>query len=281
MPLDRRIVLGGIAVGGAGIGFYLYKQNKKKQAAAQQAQQASQAAAQAQYAYGYGSNLSQAGAYGYGGLTYQPYGYGFGPDGLGDYGYGGFTPAEPGYYGAGVATAVPQTATTNAQWSQAAYSALTNAGFDGTTVLAALGQYLIGGNLTSDQASVVQAAIGAEGYPPQAGVGGYPPALKTGGTPGGGQTGTSESSNVGAISNLQASKVTKSGFTVTWNPVPSATGYSWKVGAANQWPNYVKQGQASGTSVTVTGLNAGTQYNFGIQALPGGAGNNIHVTTTR
>jgi hypothetical protein len=259
----------------------MYRQNKKKQAASQAATAASQAST-AGDAYGYGAGAGMY-AYGYGaGQTYSPYGYGFGPQGLGDYGYGGaFTGVGGGYYGAGVAAPVPMVATTNAQWSQAAQSVLTNAGYSGTDVLAALGQYLIGGNLSSAQAGIVSAAIAAEGYPPQEGTDGYPPAMKTGGTTGGGQSGTSESNSVGSISNLQASGVNKSGFTVKWNAVPSATGYAWKVGATTQWPNYVKQGTVTSTSVTVTGLNAGTAYNFGIQALPGGEGNNIHVTTSK
>jgi Fibronectin type III domain len=281
MPVDRRIVLGGIAVGGVAVGYVLYQQNKKKKAqtAAAQAQAAQAAAGQT---YAYGSAGSSNFAYGYGaGQTYMPYGYGYGPEGLGSYGYGGFTPAAGGYYGAGVATEVPTQATTNAQWSQAAYTALTNAGYDGTSVLAALGQYLIGGSLTADQNGIVTAAIAAEGYPPQPGADGYPPAINTGGTPGGGQPGSQTGQYAGAISNLQPSAVTRTGFTVTWNPVPNTTGYHWAVGTTQAWPNYIKQGTSSTPKVVVTGLNPGTAYNFGVQALPGGAGNNIHVTTSR
>jgi hypothetical protein len=181
---DQRLVWGGIAVGGAGIAIYMYRKNKKQQAAAATAQQTSANAgvAGSNYAYGYG--------YGYGmGQQYSPYGYGYGAYGLGAYG-GGSGQYGYGYYGAGVPTQVQQQATTNAQWSQAAVSALTNAGYDATTVLAALGIYLTGGNLTSDQASVINSAIAAEGYPPQPGASGYPPSLHTGGTTGGGQGGS-------------------------------------------------------------------------------------------
>lgn len=108
------------------------------------------------------------------------YGYGYGPYGLGDYSDTGGVAGDSGYYGAGtpgVYTPVNPQATTNAQWSQAAVSALTNAGYEGDTVLAALGVYLTGGTLSASQETIVNAAIAAEGYPPVEGPNGYPPSM--------------------------------------------------------------------------------------------------------
>src|SRR5262249_7358264 len=158
----------GIAVGGGGLAYWMYKRNK------QQKKDTAAVASEFGYAYGYGSEYAY-------GLTYEPYGYGYGPYGLGSYGYGGFTPAGGGLTNVGVQTPVPITATTNAQWSAAALGQLTSQGFDGTAVLAALGLYLVGGNLSAAQADIVRAAIAIEGYPPTASASGFPPGIHTGG----------------------------------------------------------------------------------------------------
>jgi hypothetical protein len=58
-----------------------------------------------------------------------------------------------------------------------------------------------------------------------------------------------------------------------WNKASGATGgYSWQLTGPES-----KSGKTSGTVVTVHGLKKGA-YNFGIQALPGGQGDNGHVT---
>ena len=149
----------------------------KKQAATKQANAASAGTAgttnpSGSSGYGY--------AYGYGAYAYQPYGYGFGPSGLGEYG-GGQGDYGYGYYGAGepVNEEVPGAAATNAQWSEAAMTALTSAGWTGSDVLTALGLYLTGAPVSSTQQGIIQAAIAAEGYPPSPGASGYPPAINT------------------------------------------------------------------------------------------------------
>jgi hypothetical protein len=96
--------------------------------------------------------------------------------------------------------------------------------------------------------------------------------MHTGGTPGGGQGKTA-----GGISNLEASNVTRTSFVVSWNAATGATGYSWAVTQMNG--KKVKSGSGMSRRITVTGLHPGFTYNFGVQALPGGSGNNIHVTT--
>lgn len=55
----------------------------------------------------------------------------------------------------------------NAQWAAQAESDLGQEGFNPLTVAAALGKYLTGGALTASQETIVQAAIQAEGQPPQ------------------------------------------------------------------------------------------------------------------
>jgi len=166
MPTTRQWVLyGGIGAGGIAIAAWMYERNKKQKA---QTTAATQQANTAAYAYGYGMTEP----YGYGQLTYQPEVYGYG---LGYYGYGTTYP-----YGAGTGaggTVPVAAATTNAMWSQAAVSQLTNQGYDGAQVQAALGVYLTAGTLTAEQQAIVQAAIGVEGYPPQPGPNGYPPAM--------------------------------------------------------------------------------------------------------
>src|SRR5215472_3004219 len=82
----------------------------------------------------------------------------------------------------------------------------------------------------------------------------------------------------GAISGLAASNVTKTSFTAKWNPASNATGYAYIVRDLASHTQ-VKSGRTAATTVTVSGLKSGVDYNFGIQALPGGAGDNIHVRT--
>jgi hypothetical protein len=153
-------ILGGSAVG---IGAVLWYRHNKKNQQTTQDQNAAPATPD-----GIDPNTGQPYAAEYGNYTYQPEGAGYGPSGLGDYGgYGGGGGFGDGYYNAGVPYPVQQQATTNAQWTQAALSALTAQGYEGTQVLAALGLFLTGGHLSASQASIVQAAIAVEGYPPQ------------------------------------------------------------------------------------------------------------------
>jgi PASTA domain len=174
------VFAGGLAA--VAVGGYMWYRHQKKVAAAA----ASSAGGESGYGYG---GLTVPASYGYGTYGYGAnsgyYGYGFGPSGLGAYG-GGSGFYGYGYYGAGTGQPVAQQATTNAQWSQAAMGALTAAGYNGETVLAALGQYLLGHPLTADQTTVVESAIAAEGYPPVPGASGYPPAIQSNSPNGGG-----------------------------------------------------------------------------------------------
>ena len=83
----------------------------------------------------------------------------------------------------------------------------------------------------------------------------------------------------GNIRGLHVTRVTSDSFTIGWNPAVRVTsGYEYIVRDL-QAHEQVTAGHTSGTTATVGGLRPGRLYNFGIQALPGGAGSNIHVTT--
>lgn len=181
----------GIGVGAAALlGFTLYRysqQQKQSQAAA-----AAAAAAQAPgTGAGTSDNIDPATGFPYGSaedaaaLTSMA-GYNSPIAGLGasdtSYLYGGGAyPAGTGGIGG---------YTSNAAWSQAAESYLVNTtGADPNTVGNALGKYITGGPVTSDQVAIINQAIAFVGYPPVAGPNGFPPSIQTGTTPTGGSGG--------------------------------------------------------------------------------------------
>jgi hypothetical protein len=78
----------------------------------------------------------------------------------------------------------PGTFTSNGQWSQYAEQYLVdNAGGDAATVGNALGKYITGQPVTTDQTQVIDSAIAFAGYPPIAGPAGNPPGINTINTP--------------------------------------------------------------------------------------------------
>jgi len=94
-------------------------------------------------------------------------------------------------------------------------------------------------------------------------------------------TGTAPSTpaKAGAISNLSAASVGTTTATVKWNAAPGATqGYAYIVTDTSN-NSVFKRGNVTATQVSLTGLKSKTTYNFGVQGLPGGPGNNIHFTT--
>jgi hypothetical protein len=100
----------------------------------------------------------------------------------------GYTDPSTGQYITGVGATTVTQPSTNASWAQEVESYLENLGYDPTTTAAAIGKYLTGQPLTSDQNSVVAAALGFFGNPPT----GAPPTIvstPTGNGTGGGSTG--------------------------------------------------------------------------------------------
>lgn len=69
--------------------------------------------------------------------------------------------------------------TSNSQWTQAAEAYAAGIGGDQLAVASALGHYLAGVPLSTAEVDLVQQAIAAQGYPPQAGANGYPPSYRT------------------------------------------------------------------------------------------------------
>jgi hypothetical protein len=195
-----------------------------------------------------------------------------------DSGYSG----TAGYSTSNVGTTTGTTSTsyaTNAAWSQAVTAGLTELGYSSTDISTALGLFFSQQPLPTlsdgvSAASIVQAAEAEYGPPPQ---GTYEiiPSSSTGTTTGTGTTTATKSA--GSISNLQPYSVTKTSFTARWNPDLNNTGgYKYVLSQLNGVA--VKSGTTSGTSVSFTGLHSGYTYNFAVQGLPGGAGDNIHVT---
>jgi hypothetical protein len=98
-------------------------------------------------------------------------------------------------------------------------------------------------------------------------------------TSAGGATATKTAAKTaGAVSGLTSSAVTKTSFKVSWHAAANATSYAYIVRDLASHTQ-VKSGTTTSTSVTVSGLKSGTDYNFGVQGLPGGPGDNIHVRT--
>jgi hypothetical protein len=163
----------------------------------------------------------------------------------------------------------------NAAWAQAVEAGLTDIGYTSTDVAAALGRYLGGLSETSAQATIVQAAVAEYGTPP---VGSFqiiqaPPATTTPT----GTTTTTTTTKAGSISGLTAKGGTTSAA-FSWHAASNASqGYHYvltKPGGAVE-----REGNTSSTSIQLNSIPKGVTYNFGIQALPGGAGDNIHVKT--
>jgi hypothetical protein len=252
------LIIAGIA--GVGAVFYAYYKKKKDAAAVAAAVPAAASAYGYAYgSYGYGSELANEEALAAEQYAYSTYGYGSG-------GFGAGT-SEPNYNTEAVAAS-------NAEWSQYAQQFLVGQGYNSQTVAQALGEYITGANVGAND-PIIEAAIAFEGYPPVPGANNYPPNINTNGSNTGQNTGngTTGGKSAGAISNLTVSKKSPTSVAAKWNATTGATaGYAWKLtGPVN------KSGSTKSTSVTISGLKAGS-YNFGIQALPGGAGNNEHVT---
>jgi Fibronectin type III domain len=252
--------LAGVAVGG----YALIKHDKKKAA--------TPATTAGTYGYGYG--------YGYG--TYEttnPYAemYGYGSLGYGMYGYGG---AYVGPVGTGP---VPPTGpvgppATNAEWAQAAISALVNtAGVNAATALGAISVYLLGGHLTAAQANIVAEAIALEGTPPNPPSGTVSPGGGGGQDTGGGVTGTQAAKN--PPKGLKLVRNGRNGVQVSWNPVQGATKYN--VHTPGRSPTDFT---TTNTIANIGNLKPGTKYTIQVWADPtptGGPHASLTFTTTK
>jgi|SRR5215467_143824 len=103
------------------------------------------------------------------GIPYSQEYSGFGAQGTTPSLYGYVDPSTGAFIsgvGAG-ATGVVTAPSTNASWAQQVESYLQNLGYDPVATAAAIGKYLTGQTLTSDQSGIVSAAQGFFGPPPQ------------------------------------------------------------------------------------------------------------------
>ena len=237
------------------------------------------------------------------GMTYGDEQAGYGTQGYQDtsqgpdYGATGYYDPNTGQWVYGNTGTGQAAATTNQAWAQDAISYLSNQGVDSGALSAALGAYLQGQPVTSDQVTLIDQAIAAEGYPPQAGANNYPPGINESGTasqggtggsgggvtgsgsgsPGPGGTGTGGSSSGAsttgpfqpvrypAPTGLKASGVSRTGYRLSWNAVKgphgeTPTGYT------------VATYSSSGALVdefTVTGTST-SEYGRGGKGLPKG-----------
>lgn len=254
------LVIAGIA--GVGAAVYAYFKHKKAAAAASTTQASG-------YGYGYAYGAS---GYGYGaGLPAAALagGYAYGAGSYGGYGYG-----VSGGSGAVSPPVSNPPAASNAQWVQYATTFLVSQGYSASLVSRALNAYVNGQSVGND-GNVVEAAIAFEGNPPVAGPNGYPPSIHTAGS-NAGQGGGTTGGAAGAISNLQVSSKGPTSFTVKWNPVSGAHGYAYGITELNGVT--IKRGTQTSTVLSASGLHKGWTYNVAVQALPGGPGDNIHVT---
>ena len=262
----------GLAAGAAGLlGFTIYRYQKQKSSDAATA--AADAAAQAPgTGAGTADQVDPATGFPYGSaedsaaLTAQS-GYispigGLGSSGV-SYNYGG-----QGAY--------PQGFTNNAQWSQAAEDYLVNtAGADANTVGNALGKYITGQTVTSDQQSIINQAIAFEGYPPVGGPDGYPPSIRTAAPTSTVPPPTTGGGTVYAGNPPSGLKLLNNGRTavrIGWNATPNATSYT--VNLVGHGPSNTNK-----TWENIGTLKPNTSYTVQVWANPTKSGG-PHATLT-
>ncbi len=158
------------------------------------------------------------------------------------------------WYGGGgtsvgdITASTPQRITTNAQWSQYARALLLETdSYTGTAIGEALGNYLAGKPLSSQQQQIVQAAIALAGYPP----------VGTHVVIPGGDTDVKI-----APTGLKVVSATSTAITLSWGAVSGATEYRiYRKGVGQN------VGSSRDTSGQVGGLQPNTSYTFEVAAL--------------
>jgi len=139
--------------------------------------------------------------------------------------------------------------TTNSQWTQYVTTRLTqSAKWEYTEIVAALGNFIANRALTSDQQSIVQAAIAEAGYPPEGSHVIIP----------GGNTKITV-----APTGLKVTAVTTTSVTLSWNKVAGAQSYRvYRSGASTN----VGSTDAANSTIVVSGLQPNTPYSFQVAA---------------
>ena len=139
---------------------------------------------------------------------------------------------------------------TNNEWFAEAVEKLTSGGWNVQAVQSALGDFLTGQSLTTSEASIVRAAVGA--------MGGYPPNGPTSVKEIPGET---DASKLAAPTGLKVVSRTTSSVVLSWSAVSGAKQYRvYRSGVASNIAG------TTTTSVTVGGLQPNTSYTFYVAA---------------
>lgn len=152
--------------------------------------------------------------------------------------------------------------TTNAEWTIQAVDKLTDIGYEGITVSAALGKFLGRLDLTEAQADIVRQAVALLGPPP---TGEYPIKVSAGDpvtppTPKEPVSGTKLAAPTGLTT--WGNGASRHSVPLKWNPVPDAVGYRvYRKGVA------YNIGHSVDTQIQVGGLSANTSYTFHVRAM--------------
>lgn len=158
---------------------------------------------------------------------------------------------------------------TNADWTNKAIELLTNQGYDGATVAAALGDFLARRSLTAAEASIARAAIAVAGQPP---VGGPFPVNE--------QATTGGTGVLAAPANLRAwDKTTDTQIGMQWDPVPGAKHYRIYRNDLGSEPI----GDSYDTKFWARGLTPNHAYSFHVAAISadGKTGKSSNTYTAR
>ncbi|MFJ6530885.1 fibronectin type III domain-containing protein [Streptomyces longwoodensis] len=173
------------------------------------------------------------------------------PD-LSDYGLsttGGAAPVT-GNQGSVVTDGSGGALTTNDAWTDKAVEKLTNQGYDGQAVLAALGEFLARRSLDPSEARIARAALAAAGQPP---VGGPYSVI---------EAATTGTATPAAPSGLRATAHTDHSVNLAWNTAPGITQYA--VYRSDTGNMAVRAGAGS---TSVYGLKPNTSYTFTVAAV--------------
>lgn len=162
---------------------------------------------------------------------------------------------------------------TNSQWSQYVLQYFSENGYGSIPSRTdAIGKYLAGQEVDSQEEGWVNEAIAVGGPPPVAGASGYPPSIRVSGS----KTGVTGKA-VNPVKGLKATARTTQAD-LKWDAAKGATGYLVTV---TRGKTTVSSTKVSGTSTTLHHLKQGTHYDVKLRAQPGGTGGtDAHVTFT-
>ena len=138
----------------------------------------------------------------------------------------------------------------NAEWTNTAIERLTNQGYDGAVVAAALGEFLARRSLDSSEASIARAALAVAGQPPENRPWSVIEAATTG------------TATPGTPTGLKVTSTAQNAVSLSWSPVTGAAYYDvYRSGAA---ANAVR---SVAPAATVSGLQPNTSYSFQVAAV--------------